>query len=66
MRFLSLNPRFVGRVFRPNDMLEKNDRERLNPRFVGRVFRLTQKNALSTLNVVLIPDLWGESSDYSV
>ena len=35
----------------------------LNPRFVGRVFRLVSRLKAEGYISVLIPDLWGESSD---
>ena len=59
---IGLNPRFVGRVFRPIHAEDGIGQLRLNPRFVGRVFRHGLMPYLMDI-VVLIPDLWGESSD---
>ena len=57
-----LNPRFVGRVFRLKQFAKSFAKVGLNPRFVGRVFRLEYVDYCDWI-AVLIPDLWGESSD---
>ena len=63
LRVLGLNPRFVGRVFRRTQISGGLSAWCLNPRFVGRVFRPCDLLQLYPYRYVLIPDLWGESSD---
>ena len=54
----------MGRVFRLSRRATFIQSLCLNPRFVGRVFRLRTVGLL-VCGQVLIPDLWGESSDTS-
>ena len=52
----------MGRVFRLLLLAVANMNVCLNPRFVGRVFRPSGASYYIFYQV-LIPDLWGESSD---
>ena len=59
---IRLNPRFVGQVFRRYPFAVRTWKNSLNPRFVGQVFRHNEAQKDKPY-YVLIPDLWGKSSD---
>ena len=62
---LGRNPRFVGQVFRHEVENQLIDALGRNPRFVGQVFRLRRCCCCVYQQQVVIPDLWGKSSDFS-
>ena len=53
----------MGQVFRLLYIPSRTGYGSLNPRFVGQVFRLMGMKMEQSLLRVLIPDLWGKSSD---
>ncbi len=60
---MCLNPRHVGQSFRQIDDIESQKSECLNPRHVGQSFR-RDSSVNDFLNLVLIPDMWGNHSDW--
>ena len=53
----------MGQVFRLRNANESRTTGGLNPRFVGQVFRQYKAKMINLADEVLIPDLWGKSSD---